>query len=114
MRRWNHGDDGDEVDNMFDPDGERNEDDDGDKVTDEELESWVRQQEHDEAISQMQVEAIHQDMDQRLLDQAVKFCENSWFWKFKSRPTRLREIAKTYRAFERMLQNTKDRRQKES
>ncbi len=119
MRRFNYddSDDKDEVDKFhsFDDGDDDDDDDDDDEVymSESEFEEMLQHNRNQEALALMEMELVAAEMDQKLLSQAIRMCEKQWFWSFKSWPTRIKQVAKTYLALERILLNSQDRKQKE-
>ena len=120
MRRFNYddSDDKDEVDkfhNFDDGDDDDDDDDDDDEVymSEADFEEMLQHNRNQEALALLEMELVAAEMDQKLLSQAIRMCERQWFWSFKSWPTRIKQIAKTYMALERILLNAQDRKQKE-
>ena len=118
MRRFNYDDseDKDEVDKFHDfgDDDDDDDDDDDEAMSEAEFEEMLQQNRTQEALARLEMELVAAELDQSLLSQAIKMCESQWFWSFKSWPTRLKQVAKTYLALERILLNAQDRKQKEA
>jgi hypothetical protein len=105
MRRWSYEGDDDNVDGFF-GDAEDEELEADRYITEEDYEELVAKASH---LQECQLELIEQDLQQRLLADAVGFCKKSWSWPFSSRKSRLVAVAKTFRFFQR-LTDPKDRR----
>jgi len=51
-----------------------------------------------------QLEAVHKDLNQRLLFSVINMLQKSFFWKFKSFNSKLRAISKAYQMFTDLIQ----------
>ena len=99
MARWNYESDDENVDRFF---GDAEEEEYGEEeqfISEEDYEELVARASH---LQEMQLELVEQDLQQRLLNDAVTFCKKSWSWLFMSQKARLRAVARTYRFFQKL------------
>jgi hypothetical protein len=97
MRRFDYDDNDEyrrEVDNFFGGG------DDGDEgLTPEEYKSIVQDEKN---IIEQQLNIAQQELNHRILRAAIRFVENSFWWRFYSVDTRLMQIEKVYRKLRRL------------
>jgi len=55
-------------------------------------------------IEMAQVNLVSYDLNQKILQSAIKVAENSLFWKFKRPRKKLELIKKIYRAFSKLIE----------
>jgi len=99
MPRWNYDDDEQENVDRFFGDMEDEE---------EEVEQYISEEEYEELVArashaqEVQLELVEQEMNQRLLADAVALAKKSWRWYFMSHKSRLKEVARTFRFFQKL------------
>ena len=98
MKRYDYNDDDFQDENLF-PDTDYDDDDDDGDYDDEYMDpaEYADMQRRQEALALMQLEMVQVDLNQRLLQQAIKLVKkNTWFFSFRSEETKLRLIAQAY------------------
>lgn len=115
MRRFNYddSDDQDEVDKFSDFGGDDDDDDNPKKISDEEWAAIAEQQANEDALALMHLDMISSELDQKLLMFALRACQKSWFWSFRSWAGQMRRLTKTYNGLDRILNNMRLKKQKE-
>lgn len=53
----------------------------------------------DDEIQELQIDFVNRDLNYRILRSAIKMCEKTLFWKFRTHKTRLSMIADAYNKF---------------
>jgi hypothetical protein len=88
MRRFNYEDNEDfreDVDKFFNEKGESG-------ITEEQFKAIMEE----ETIQELQIKFVYRDLNHRLLRTAIRTCEKSFWWWFRSQDARLKMIEKAY------------------
>lgn len=56
-----------------------------------------------------QIDVMSAELSQKLLQKAIDFCENSFFWRFRSKDAKLIMIEETYSKFKAFLEEKQEK-----
>lgn len=82
--------------------------DDSDDAQKEEVENFFEEQDdQDRYLEMMQAGLVAKDIDQKLLKTSLKIVEKSFFWRFRSIPSKLRRLIEVYLTLQEIM-NSKE------
>jgi hypothetical protein len=56
-----------------------------------------------ELIEAIKIQIIQKEVNYSILMETIKYLEKSWFWRFKSKQTKLNLIIETYQTFKQLI-----------
>ena len=100
MKRFYNNEDDDDKESLFDSDSDL---DDNEDFDDDDLIGVIDQQ---GILDVMQMDLAQTQLNQDLLNKAIKIAENSWFWKFKPNLKKIDKIEEIYRRLINIIEET--------
>lgn len=83
------------------------EDDDKDDEMDENIADDLFLKDQIISVQQENNDILKMEADEKLLETAVRVCENSWFWAWRSPVSKVKVIKRVYKQFKSLLLNEK-------